>query len=87
MVNVLFEDLSEDCSLGGNLSDSGEELLSRSKQGGRVASFCWKSKRNVVEHQKITTNLKKTQTSQVNDFSAFLCMGRCRSLNLVKFSF
>ena len=68
-------------------SHSAEELLLRSKQGGKVASFCWKSKRHVVEHREITTNHKKNQTSQANDFSAFLCMGRCRSLNLVKFPF
>ena len=29
---------------------------------------------NVVKHEKITTN--HTKTSQVNDFSAFLCMGK-----------
>lgn len=57
------------------------------KQGGRVVSFCWKSKSNGVEYQKMTTNHTKTQTPEVNDFSAFLCVGRCKSLNLVKFPF
>ena len=38
-----------------------------------------KTHTHVVEHQKITAKHKK-QTSQVNDFSAFLCMGRCKSL-------
>lgn len=32
----------------------------------------------VIKHGKITVNHKK-QTSQVNDFSAFLCMGRCKN--------
>ena len=40
-------------------------------------------KKNVVEQQKITTNPKK-QTSQVNDFSTFLCMGRCKTLGSMK---
>ena len=28
--------------------------------------------------------IKENQTSQVNEFSAFLCMGRCKSLGLLK---
>ena len=35
--------------------------------------------KHVVEHQKVTSNHKR-QTSQDNDFSAFLCVGRCRDL-------
>ena len=35
--------------------------------------------KNVVEDYKITANHKK-QASQVNDFSDFPCMGRCKSL-------
>ena len=33
----------------------------------------------MVKHQKVTVNPKE-QISQVNDFSAFLPMGRCKSL-------
>ena len=28
--------------------------------------------------------IKENQTSQVNEFSAFLCMGRCKSLGSLK---
>lgn len=38
-----------------------------------------KEKTYVVGHQKMTAN-HQNQTSQVNDFSAFLYMGRCNSL-------
>ena len=41
------------------------------------------NKHMLVEHQKITAKHKK-QTSQVNNFSASLCMGRCKSLGLLK---
>lgn len=36
---------------------------------------------------KDTDNHKKTQTSQVNDFSTFQCMGKCKSLGSLKLSF
>ena len=35
--------------------------------------------KNVVAHQKITAS-NKNQTSQVSDFSAFLCVGKYSSL-------
>ena len=35
---------------------------------------------------KDTDNHKKTQTSQVNDFSTFQCMGKCKSLGSLKLS-
>ena len=42
--------------------------------------FCWgKMNKHVVEHQKVTSNHKRWM-SQFNDFSAFLCRGRCRDL-------
>ena len=34
--------------------------------------------------KKITANHKE-QISQVNDFSTFLCMGRCKNLGSLKF--
>ena len=37
----------------------------------------------VVEHQEIPAH-HTTQTSQVNDFSAFLCLRRCESLGSLK---
>ena len=39
----------------------------------------------ITEGQKITTT-KNNQTSQVNDFSAFLCKRRCRSLGSLTYS-
>ena len=33
----------------------------------------------VVKHPKMTANHKE-KTSQINDFSVFLCMGRCKRL-------
>ena len=41
------------------------------------------TKTHVVKHQKITANHKK-HAFQVNDFSVFLSMGRCKSLGSLK---
>ena len=43
-------------------------------------------KKHVIKHHKIllVTRRKKDQTFQVNDFSAVLFMGRCKSLGSVK---
>ena len=46
-----------------------------------------KKKKSVVEHQKISAN-HKNQTSQVNTFSTFLCMGSLGSLKFfVRYTF
>ena len=75
---VLFGGLMENYS-----SQIALRNFKRSKEAASMyRSFCWKNK-HVVEHQKMTANHKK-QTSQVNDFSASLCMGRCKSLGLLK---
>ena len=82
---VLFEVVIEDCSH--SLSDSSEELFQRGKEGARLySSFCLqkKKKKHIAQHQKIIVNHKKTQTSEVNDFSAFLYMGRCKSQGSLK---
>ena len=80
---VLFGNLTEDHSLGDRLSNSSEELLQRGR-GGYIGGFAENKQTNHgVEHQKITANYK-TQISQVNDFSAFLCKGRCKSLGSLK---
>lgn len=42
-----------------------------------------KTKKCVFEHQTTTVNHKR-QTSQVNDFHAFLCRGRFKSLGSLK---
>ena len=54
------------------------------KEPGYIGFFVGKqTNKLIVKHQKITAN-HKNQTSQVNDFSAFLCVGRCKSLGLLK---
>ena len=40
-------------------------------------------KTRLLEHQKIML-IEENQTSHVKEFSAFLCMGRCKSLGLLK---
>ena len=40
--------------------------------------------KHVVEHQKIIVNHKE-QIPQVNDFTAFLYMGRCKNQGSLKF--
>ena len=40
-------------------------------------------KKNVVEHQNISVNHKE-QTSQINDFSGFLYIGKCKNLDSFK---
>ena len=73
-----MDELTEDYSLEDTLSDSSEEQLQRGKEGAKgCQNFCWGEKNS--QPSKITANNKK-QTSQVNGFSAFLCMGRCKSL-------
>ena len=79
---VLFGDLTEDYSLGDSLSGSSEGLFQRGKGGaGYVGVFT--EKNNVVDIKRSLLITKK-QTSQVNDFSVFLCMGRSKSLGSLK---
>ena len=52
-------------------------------------SFCWE-KNPAVEHQRLllithTHTHTHTHPSWVNDFSAFLCVGRCKNLGSLKF--
>ena len=81
----MTERLNNTDSLGYCLSDTSEELSQRGKGGARMyKSFCWEKKKNpIVKHQNISAN-HKNQTSQVNDFSAFLCIERCKSLGALK---
>lgn len=57
---------------------------SREVQGepGDTAVFAG-GRGDTVRHQKMTANHKK-QISQINDFSAFLCVGRWKSLGFLK---
>lgn len=81
---VLFSELTEDYSLGKSLSDTSEKVLKSGKKGARIyRSFCWGGGgKHVVQHKNIANY--KNQTSQVNNFSAFLYMGRCKRLSALK---
>ena len=48
------------------------------EEPGYISVFA--ENKRVTEHQKITAN-HKNQIPQGNDFSAFLCMGGCKSLS------
>ena len=76
-------DKTEDLSPGHRISDSSEGLLQRGKGGARIYRSFY-NKDQVLEHQKIT--VKENKISQVKDFSAFLCVGRYKSLgSLISF--
>lgn len=75
---------------GGSLSDSSEELLQWGKGRARIyRHFCWKKQK---EKQKKTCSqtskddrlLRKNKTSEVKDFSTFLCMRGCKILGSLK---
>ena len=78
---VLSGKLSEDSHLRGDLSNSSVGLLWIGKGGARIHKH-FTTKTRLSEHQKIT--IKENQISQINDFSTFLCKGRCQGLRLLK---
>ena len=84
MTYVLFRELTEDYSLGNSLSDTYEKVFKNGKRGARKhRSFCWgEKKKHVVKYQNVANY--KNQTSQVNDFSVFLYMGRCKRMSALK---
>ena len=65
------------------LRNSSDEVR---EEPGYIGVFAENKTKHVAEHQKITAN-PKNQTPQVNDFSAFLGMGRCKSLGSLKVFF
>ena len=80
---VLFGIFSEDLSLEDSLSDHSEGLLQKGKGEARIyRSFCktTTTKKTGSRNIKKLLLIKENQTSQVNEFSAFLCMQRCKSL-------
>ena len=77
---ILLADKTEDLSPGRSLSDSSEGLLWRSKRGTRIHREEFWPQRPGSRNIKRLLLIKENQTSQVNEFSAFLCMGRCKSL-------
>ena len=68
----------EDWSPRHSISDNSERQLPRSKGWGAGYIGIFASKIRYLELQKITVRAK--QISPVKSFSAFLCMGRCKSL-------
>ena len=87
----LFRVLQKTVSQEGGLSESSRGLYPKGKERTRIRrSSCWGGKnlkkKHVIKHHKIllVTHRKKEQTFQVNDFSAVLFMGRCKSLGSVK---
>ena len=62
--------------LGCNIPDSSEGLLQRGKEETRI--YIYRSFYHRRSSQNIKRLLFKNQTSQVNTFSAFLCLGRCK---------
>ena len=78
---VLFSRFSEDLSPEDSLSDCSEGLLRRGQGGTRIyRGFC--NKNQVVGTSK--DYVKENQTSQVNEFSIFLGMERCKGLGSLK---
>ena len=81
---VLLGDPTEDYSPGNSLSalrNCSKEVREEPEYLGVFTKN--KQTKHVFEHQKTTAN-HKNQTSQVNNFSAFLCIGRCKSLGSLK---
>ena len=81
---------NEDCSLGDGASDNSEKLL----QGGGVRGVGgWGEEPGYIRvlqpkegsrEVKRLLLIKENQISQVKEFSAFLCMGKCKSLGSLK---
>ena len=83
----MFGRLDENLNLGGSFSDISKRLLLRGKgesRGYRI--LCTHTHTQIPGSGNIEKLLliKEKQTSQVNKFSAFLCMGRYKSLGLMK---
>ena len=58
-------------------------MFSRGKGGAKLYMNFFAEEKTCSRTSKITANHKE-QTSQVNDFSAFLHMGRCKNLGGVE---
>ena len=70
-------------SLGGSISINPERTAQRRRGGGaRFIEFCNKGADSL--NIKRLWIIKEKQISQVREFSAFLCMGRYKSLGLLK---
>ena len=85
-VRVLFylADFLRTSSLGRSISDNTEKIVLKGQgEGSRIYRvFC--NKRLGNQNIKRLLLIKADQTSQVNAFRAFLCMGTCKSVDSLK---
>ena len=80
----MFGDLTEDYSLGVNLLDRSEELLQRGRGGSQGWGVGSGEGEDMLKKKNQKTTNHKNQLSQINNFSAFLCMGRSKSPGSLK---
>ena len=73
-----LSDKTQDLSLGHSISGNSERLFRRGKGGqpGYIRVFATKDQ---VVGIKRLLSIKENQIYQVREFSAFLCMGRCKT--------
>ena len=72
-------DLLRTSSPGDSVSDSSEGLLQKVQGGARIYNMGALQQKPGSRNIKRLLLVKEYQTSQVNDFSIFLCMERCKS--------
>ena len=79
---LIIQYFNDDFSPWNSLSGGSEKLVRRGKGRQNICEF-FAGRKHVVKHQKITANHKEL-TYQVNNFSAFLCMGKCKNPRSLK---
>lgn len=82
--HVLFHGRTEDLALGDSLSSTRDYYEEVGEEPGVFAG----KKKNWLSECQITgrnERMNERKTSQVNEFSAFLYVGSCKSLGLLKF--
>lgn len=79
----LWRTLAQDTVSPISLRDCSKKIIR--EEPGYIGAFVERKNitKHVFEHQKITAT-KKNKTFQVNDFSAFPSLGRCKSLGPLK---
>ena len=80
---ALFSGLAEDLSLEDSLSVL-RGLLRRGKRGAKIYRHSNKPKNPESLNAKRLLLIKENETSQVNEFSPFPCMGRYKNLDSLK---
>ena len=80
-----IQGLTEDYSPGDSLSVALREQLQRGRGEASLYMNFFGLEIHAVKHTSWWKIMLITNISQVNDFSAFLCMGRCKKLGSLKF--